>query len=68
MFIFLVSGQGCFLVLGCRAMECDLSLWKEPGASFASRVGRDRAALGVDTCCSSLFKETSWVLTAPGRA
>ena len=67
MFTFPASGQGCFPVLGCRAVECDLSLWKEPRASFARTAGRDRAAPGADTCDSSLFVETSWVLTAPGR-
>ena len=44
MFIFLVSEQGCFLVLGCQAAECDFSPWKEPRASFASRIGWVRAA------------------------
>lgn len=67
MFPFLVSGQGCFPVLGCQAVECDLSLWKKPRVSFASRAGRDRAAPSADTCDSSLFVETSWVLTAPDR-
>ena len=67
MFTFLVSGQGCFSVLGCRAVECDLSLWTKPSAGFASRAGRDRAAPSADTCDSSLFVETSCVLTAPGR-
>lgn len=64
-----VAGQGCFLVQGCRPVECDLSLWEEPRASFASGVGRYGAAPSTDTCCLSLFAETSWVLTAPpGRA
>lgn len=40
MFPFLVSRQGCFPVLGCQAVECDLSLWKKPRVSFASRAGR----------------------------
>lgn len=39
------------LVLDCWAMECDLSLWKEPRASFASGVGRYPAAPGADTSC-----------------
>ena len=67
MFTFLVSGQGCFSVLGCWAVECDLSLWKKPRVSFASRAGRDRAARSADTCDSSPFVGTSCVLTAPGR-
>ena len=67
MFTFPASGQGSFPVLGCRAVECDLSLWKEPRASFERTAGRDRADPGADTCDSSLFVETSWVLTAPGR-
>lgn len=50
-------------------MECDLSLWEEPRASFASGVGRYGAAPSTDTCCLNLFAETSWVLAAPpGRA
>lgn len=54
-----VAGQGRFLVPGCRAMECDLSLWEEPRASFARGVGRYRAAPSTDTCCLSVFVETS---------
>lgn len=59
MIIFFVSGQDYCPVLGCQATECDLSLWKEPRESFASRLGRNRAAPGTDTCYPRLFVENS---------
>lgn len=63
-----VSGQGRSLALGCRAVECDLSLWKEPRASFARRVGRYRAAPVQTPLAQTYLGRPPWCSLRLGRA